>query len=413
MIFRKIALERLSSPEQLDQLLQVTRPTGWLALAAFGAMIVAAFGWGLYGSIPTEATGEGILLRRGGVAAVVAAGSGQVEALAVGTGQLIEKGQVVARLRQDSLVRQIRDARTKQADLMRAYGELQRSAAEQKRLRRRDIEQERSKLEASIATLGKDIELARDRIAAQEKLLKEGLITQQTLLGSKQDLNGKRDQLASQRLQLDGLALKRLEADQQLDQQLTARQGEIRDLDLQLRELAAKLAENVAVVAPFAGRVLELMVDRGDVVSPGSPIVSVELTSQELMAVLFVPASEGKRVQPGMAARISPSTVKKEEFGSILGRVKWVAAFPSSARGMLRLLGNDALVGKLMSEGPPIQVDVALTFDPGTPTGFKWSSSRGPAGRISSGTLASGTVVVKQEHPIGLLLPSLRQKLGV
>jgi HlyD family secretion protein len=413
MIFRKVALERLSSPEQLDQLLQVTRPTGWLSLAAFAAIIFAAFGWAFYGSIPTEAAGEGILIRRGGVAAVVAAGSGQVESVAVAPGQLIAKGQVVARLRQELLLRQIRDARVKQADLARTYGELRRSAEEQKRLRQRDLEQERSKLAASIATLEKDLELGRERIAAQEKLLKEGLITQQTLLATKQDLNAKRDQLASQHLEVDGLDLKRLEADQQLDQQLTSRQGEIRDLDLQLRELDAKLKEDVAVASPFTGRVLELMVDRGDVVSPGSPIVSVELTSQELMAVLFVPASEGKRVQPGMAVRISPSTVKKEEFGSILGRVKWAAAFPSSARGMVRLLGNEALVAKLMAEGPPIQVDVALLPDASTPTGFKWSSSRGPGGRISSGTLASGTVVVKQEHPIGLMLPTLRRKLGV
>ena len=34
MIFRKVALERLSSPEQLDQLLQVTDPKGWMALGA-------------------------------------------------------------------------------------------------------------------------------------------------------------------------------------------------------------------------------------------------------------------------------------------------------------------------------------------------------------------------------------------
>ena len=30
-IFRKAALERLSSPERLDQLMQVTRPRAWLA----------------------------------------------------------------------------------------------------------------------------------------------------------------------------------------------------------------------------------------------------------------------------------------------------------------------------------------------------------------------------------------------
>jgi HlyD family secretion protein len=159
--------------------------------------------------------------------------------------------------------------------------------------------------------------------------------------------------------------------------------------------------------------VLELMVERGDVVTPGSPILSVEVQSEELMAVLFVPASDGKRVQVGMAARVSPSTVKKEEFGYLLGRVTWVAAFPSTSRGMVHLLGNEALVTKLMQDGPPIQVDVALERAPRTPTGYRWSSSRGPEGRISSGTLADGSVVVREDRPVSLVLPAVREKLGI
>jgi HlyD family secretion protein len=148
------------------------------------------------------------------------------------------------------------------------------------------------------------------------------------------------------------------------------------------------------------------------VVSPGTPVLSVEVLSEDLMAVLFVPASAGKKVQRGMAVQVSPSTVKREEYGSILGRVVWVAEFPSTTRGMTRLLGNEALVTKLMAEGPPIQVNVALIRDPATPTGYRWSSSRGPSLKISSGTLASGDVVVKEDRPIALVIPTLREKLG-
>ena len=34
-IFRKTALEKLSSPEQLDELMKITTPKGWVALIAF------------------------------------------------------------------------------------------------------------------------------------------------------------------------------------------------------------------------------------------------------------------------------------------------------------------------------------------------------------------------------------------
>jgi HlyD family secretion protein len=114
-----------------------------------------------------------------------------------------------------------------------------------------------------------------------------------------------------------------------------------------------------------------------------------------------------------MRVRVSPSTVKREEFGSMLGKVVWAAEFPSTQKGMNRVLGNEALVEKLMKEGPPIQVNVALDRDASTPTGYRWSSSTGPSLSISSGTLATGAVVVREERPIRLILPKVREKLGL
>jgi HlyD family secretion protein len=413
VIFRKVALERLSSPEQLDQLLQVTSPQGWLALGTLGILLLVSLGWGVWGSIPTEASGSGILLRQGGVSDVVTAANGQMDEVLIKVGDVISKGQPVARIRQDVLVRQIRDSQAKLDALRAELAAAIRSANEQKRLRARDTDQQRANLQLTIDTLTKDHALLADRVEAERKLLDDGLITKQAFISTQQSLNQKRDDLASQRLQLDGLDLKRLEDDQQLDQQIAVRQAAIRDLELDSRELGAKLTENVVVSSPYAGRVLEILAARGDVVSPGSPILSIEVVSEDLIAVLFVPAASGKQVQKGMRVQISPSTVKREEYGSVLGRVTWVAEFPSTARGMTRLLGNEALVTKLMAEGPPIQVDVALERDPATPTGFRWSSSRGPSVKISSGTLADGDVIVKADRPIRLVIPTLREKLGL
>ena len=60
-IFRKVALERLSSPEQLDLVMQVTSPRSWIALSAVGLLLVTLVIWGILGSIPekTQATGGG------------------------------------------------------------------------------------------------------------------------------------------------------------------------------------------------------------------------------------------------------------------------------------------------------------------------------------------------------------------
>ncbi len=411
-VFRKVSLERLSSPEQLDQLMKVTNPQGWLALGTLVLLILAALLWGIFGSIPTEALGEGILLRRGGVSALVANGTGQVEEMLVEVGDEIATGQVVATIRQELQIRQIEDLESKREVQASGLQDLKDYVDEQKRLTAANLEHERANLARTIATLERNIEILEERIEVQRGLLAEGLITQQTQLTTEQELNAARDQVATQRLELGGLTLRNLETTQQLDQQVEARRTVLRDLDIEIRELRATLNENARVVATSAGRVLELLVDKGDVLNPGSPILSMEVVSEELMAVVFVPAALGKQVRAGMEARIVPSTVQREAHGFMLGEVMRVAEFPSTSRGMERLLANAELVARLMEQGPPIQIDVRLTSDALTPSGYRWSSSTGPDLEISSGTLAGGSIIVREDRPVFLVIPQLKKRLG-
>jgi hypothetical protein len=61
-IFRKESLERLSSPEQLDQLMQVVSPKSWLPLASLAFLMMLALSWGFFGRIPITAVGKGVLV---------------------------------------------------------------------------------------------------------------------------------------------------------------------------------------------------------------------------------------------------------------------------------------------------------------------------------------------------------------
>lgn len=97
-IFRQVALERLSSPDQLDQLMQVTDRRGWLALVALAALLLTATAWGVLGSISTKVMGEGLLIRSGGLRGVVSTYSGEVTEFHVAVGDVIQEGQVIAGL---------------------------------------------------------------------------------------------------------------------------------------------------------------------------------------------------------------------------------------------------------------------------------------------------------------------------
>ncbi len=102
-IYRKAALERLSSPEQLDHLMEVTSPRDWIALGALGVVIFAALVWGIFGRVPTTVAGNGILMSSAGIFEVEVLGTGVVEELAVEVGDVVRAGQLVARVQQPEL----------------------------------------------------------------------------------------------------------------------------------------------------------------------------------------------------------------------------------------------------------------------------------------------------------------------
>ena len=65
-LFRQVALERLSSPDQLDRLMRVTDPKTWLALAALTALTLAVVLWSVFGSVATSVRTQGVVIREGG-----------------------------------------------------------------------------------------------------------------------------------------------------------------------------------------------------------------------------------------------------------------------------------------------------------------------------------------------------------
>ncbi|MBF4692597.1 NHLP bacteriocin system secretion protein [Fusibacter ferrireducens] len=103
-IFRKVALDRLSSPEELDQLITVTNPRGWLALIGIGCILITILIWGILGNVSTQVEGAGLLTTSGGVVSVTHPVSGQVTDVSVVSGDYVKQGDVIARIEQSDLV---------------------------------------------------------------------------------------------------------------------------------------------------------------------------------------------------------------------------------------------------------------------------------------------------------------------
>ncbi len=97
-LFRQEALDRLASPDRLDQLMPLTSPHGWIALAGVGLLLLLSVLWGVFGSIAVTVRGDGCLIRGGGVQSITAPTSGVITERTVEAGTLVKKGQRLARL---------------------------------------------------------------------------------------------------------------------------------------------------------------------------------------------------------------------------------------------------------------------------------------------------------------------------
>ena len=102
----------------------------------------------------------------------------------------------------------------------------------------------------------------------------------------------------------------------------------------------------------------------------------------------------------------------REEYGFLIGKVRWVAEVPATPEGMAYTLKNKQLVQTLSNNAAPIEIAVDLEKDASTPSGYQWSSSRGPDLRLNDGTLARADIEVRDMPLLSLVIPPLRQLLA-
>lgn len=414
-VFRKVSLDRLASPEQLDQLMQVTTPKGWVALLALSVLLLTAIVWGCVGRIPEVVHGQGILVKSGGVLQVVPSAGGRVSDIAVSVGDLVSAGQIVARVAQPELTDQLNQALSRLAALRAERASSLAFGRRDLALQKTALEQQRVAAAQSVAAAEESRRWLEQKIVEQEKLATQGLITKQTLLATREQFNAAVQRASAGSSELAQIRVRMLALVNEHDGESDEARLRIDDAEHEVARLERELAERSEVTSPYTGRVLELMIEQGGMVSSGEPILSLDLTGRsvkKLMAVLYVPSVDGKRIRVGMPVRIAPSTVKQEEYGMMLGRVAYVSDFPATTKGMSRVLKNDQLVSVLSGSGAPYEVHADLVVAPETISRYKWSSSGGPPLAIQSGTLATASIEVRAERPIGMVIPLFRKYTG-
>jgi HlyD family secretion protein len=426
-LFRKEALERLSSPERLDELMQVVRPRNWLAVLTFGCLIGAALVWAVVARLPTMVTGYGVLMRPRQVVDVQVPASGRLETLTVRTGDVVKKGDVLGRIDQAEMRQKLYEERAKLVALQKQdqdKGVLQQQQAslqlEQIALEKSSLHLQRQDLQKQLQDAEESAVVLKQRVDNRKRLEGLGLIAKNSdeILQAQKAYLENQDKMSSLKTNFKHLEsqLKTLDTKikslsfQDLDTS-TSRSNQIRELQSSITLYELQLEQNSQIISPYAGRIVELAANPGQLVQRGVRLGSIdqEEATSKLVGLLYFPVKDGKKIRVGMPIQIIPDTVERERFGSTVGTVTSVSAFSVTKEGIASLVGNAEVVKRFMAQGPQIEVLAALADDPATVSGYKWSSSRGLEVLISSGTTASSRVAIEQRAPITYVLPSLRE----
>ena len=95
-LFRQSALDKLSSPEQLDKDVVITPPAFWIALTGGVLIVLGAVIWGIFGRLPISVDANGIYVSGDGTGGIYSEVEGMVTQIDVREGETVKEGDVVA-----------------------------------------------------------------------------------------------------------------------------------------------------------------------------------------------------------------------------------------------------------------------------------------------------------------------------
>jgi HlyD family secretion protein len=428
-LFTTEAIERLSSPERLDQMMQVVSPRSWLPLTAIGCLVAAAGVWSAIGRIPLTVSGQGVLLLPRRVVQFQAANSGQLVKLNIKPGDVVKRGQEIGKVDKLDLKQQLGQEKAKLAELQGQKQDTNKLQKQQIALELKTLEQQQKDLQESlnresVAPLLHQQTLAaleQKRQSLEESLPREQIapiLRQQTLAA-----------LAEKRQNLEA-SLRREQVAPVLRLQTLATIAKKRDSLLQRKQHINSLVETLQQRFETRRVLYEQeraisqdlwLQARQEFVDSQMQLADIETQLKELDVqktnLVYLADRDGKQIKPGMTVQVTPSVVKRERYGGIVGKVTQVSPFPVTNQDMSAIIGNenlaDSIAKSIAGGGAPVQVFVELQEDPNTVSGYKWSSSNGPPLKISPGTTALVRVQIGQLAPISYVIPIFRSLTGV
>jgi len=410
-ITRKESSDAITSPDQLDQLMVVTRARGWITLLVIGLILALGIGWSIIGKINRNIDGMGMLLPTEGPILVQAKASGQLVEFGFKDGDTVNKGDVIARINDDVAKLQLNDLQKQYDALEKIHHNLDALEDTQLKLAIANRDEQISGYKNSIAETKVIVELQKEQLKAEKELLDSGLVSKQQWIQTQQTLTSLTTSITQNESQIKIAELSYQQAVSTTKQQYDLRTMQLLSQEAKIQETQARNKQDHLIVAPADGTIMETRFDLSNIITVGSNVFELlpSFDGQET-CIAYVDATLGKRIEVGMTALVSPSISKPTRYGYITGKVVEVGSLIASRATIQLTYENELFVQQIVQQFPaPIKLVIELDKDDSTPSGYAWTSTLGYPHKIHIGTITNIKIEYTSERPIELFLPWLKK----
>lgn len=430
-----------------------------VALLPITTLAGVAVLWSFFGKIPIEVDGRAVLIAPRSNVEFQTISSGPILKIQVKPGDTVKVGQVLAILDTPELRADLESKQQKLIQLRNENTAITAIQNQRTRLKQNTLQTQRQavpdqfeSIQAQvtanqrqrqayvqrIAQLSSINKLIAARLKAYNKLSAEGAIaplnvnfvqiiqaeqnnqneitslkakiedidsTMKALQAKAIDLKAQTIDLANQSSQL---SLDDLEAN-------TQRRNDITDLEREIADSRVKIQTESRVVSTREGRVIDIAVNRGQVVTTGTTLGTIQVnpSKNQTAGLAFFKVGDADRIAPGMEMEITPGIQSRQQIGAIIAEVTSVSAATVTPQQISSIVGNDQLAKELLVDTPSVLVEAKLRLNPKTISGYEWTLGQGPPQKIPESATATARVTVEERSLVSYITPLLRQLTGI
>lgn len=306
-------------------------PIAWLILWINVVSIVAFFIWAGWAELDEVTRGEGRVVPHSRIQTIQSLEGGLLEQLMVQEGDLVEAGQVLARLDNTRFHSAYMESKSQAEALTAAIARLEAETLNLDEVsfpvgiaadspvatsERALFKARRDKYEEAVRSLKSELELARRQLRLIEPLVQKRAASEMEALRLSKEIasfNGKLTAVANS-------------YSQDAYTELSAKKTELSALEQTLLQREDQL-RRTEVRSPVKGRVNDIMITtRGGVILPGESIMEVIPIDDQLLVEARVKPGDVAFLVPGMTARVKITAYDYTVYGELSGMLEQISA---------------------------------------------------------------------------------------